>query len=399
MSNRSLSGNAAVLKKINRARLLNHLWHSKGASRLQLAEATGLDGKTITNICNSLFEDRLIIINDAPFSGMGRPPQRVELNKSAAFSIGADVGGGHVTAVLLDLQGEVRDSVSVFFGDNRDKPVLEIINDSILKLIDRLEGDASGIRGMGVCVPGLIDYAERKIVKSVNVAELENCSIAEYFEERFDMPVFLEEASRSMAVAEIWFGGRYGQSDFIVVDLGVGIGLGIVHNGALYRGAHGNSGEIGHLVVQPGGSLCRCGKTGCLETVASGRAFDNAAADFNFQDPGKFTRDGTGLYNAAVNGDGEAGRIFEEAGTSIGTALANVVNILDPKEIILQGGLVNAGDILLEPMKQAVARHALGGANEPPAIVVSRLGSSAGAAGAAMLPLKQYFEIENIRFY
>lgn len=365
-----LHGNAAVLKKINRTRLLNKLWHAGSCSRTSLAGITGLDKKTITNICNSLYKDGLISIRDTKTSGKGRPPQLIALNPYAAYSIGVDVGGGHVSAVLMDFTGSIKESFTYILKPERQESVWTIIEDTVVSLLNGFDGEKSLIKGVGICIPGLLDYSTGSVVRSVNLRELEGVDVTERLAEKIGLPVFLEESTRSIALAEIWFGGRSGLNDFIVADLGVGIGLGIIHDGKLHRGAHGSSGEIGHLVVQPGGKKCTCGKSGCLETVASGKALEES--------------------NYSENS-------VSEAGAYVGMALANAANILDPGEIILQGGLVKLGELFLNPLVESAARHSLAGTDIVSRIRTSELGDMAGAMGVGMLPVRGYFEMENIR--
>ena len=380
MSENPLSGNAAVLKKINRTRLLNNLWNNRACSRTSLAETTGLDKKTITNLCNSLYSDGFIRIQDAESRGKGRPPQTISLNPDAACSIGIDVGGGHVSAVLMDFAGNILDSFTrkdTFF---RNDSVMETVKESVTALLRSPTGNLSRIQGIGICIPGLLNCEKGIVIRSVNLKELEGIPVVEELSGEFGLPVFLEEASRSMALAEIWFGGRYGSDDFIVADLGVGIGLGIVHQGKLYRGAHESSGELGHIVVQPEGRTCSCGKRGCLETVASGKA----------------------IYEASIMVSGEKNRerelFIQKAGSYAGMALANVINILDPDEIILQGGLTELGETFLKPLKESAVMHSLAGKELLPRIRLSELKDNAGAMGAGILPLRSFFEMENIRF-
>jgi len=203
----------------------------------------------------------------------------------------------------------------------------------------------SHVEGIGICIPGLLDTENGRVIRSVNLKELEGTAVIKRLSGKFAVPVYLEEASRSMALAEIWSGGRSGADDFIVVDLGVGIGLGIVHQGRLYRGAHESSGE----------------------------ATEHSDSE-------------------------EKKRFIREAGSYAGMALANVINILDPHEIILQGGLINLGDTFLQPLKESAVRHALAGSELLHRIKTSNLNSYAGAMGAAILPLKSFFEMENISF-
>ena len=181
------------------------------------------------------------------------------------------------------------------------------------------------------------------------------------------------------------------------MDLGFGIGMGMVHDGRLYRGAHEMSGEIGHTVVVPDGAECTCGKRGCLETIASGHALGRAAARILDNKPGFREASAKALTQAALNGNVRGEQALRRAGEAIGMAIANLVNLLDPGQIILNGGLVKAGPMLVDPIVEAVREHAMARLEKAYPIRVSAVGELAGAMGAAMLPLRKFFEFENIR--
>jgi predicted NBD/HSP70 family sugar kinase len=391
-------GNPAILKKINMARVMHQLRFNGPASRAELSRRTGLDAKTLTNVSQTLLEKGLIGAQDTVVVGRGRPAEIISIQPDAALGIGVDLGAQQVTGVVIDLAGNVRAHFREEFDSPKDKKyLLKKTEGIVLKLVKSIdERLQKRIEAIGFCIPGFLDRGQGLVRESVNIEGFKNVPVGDIFQKQFQYPVILEESSRMMAMAELWFGKRTTESHFICVDLGVGIGMGIVHQGLLYRGAREKSGEIGHMVVEPGGKRCSCGMQGCLETVASGKALMKMADEIALAKYGITQTGAGGIYQAAMAGDVKARNLFEKAGRSIGIAVANVINLFDPDFVVLNGGLVRAGELMIKPLKETVATHCIAGDNCP--VEVSELGELAGAMGAAMLPLRSYFEFEDIRF-
>lgn len=395
-----LTGNAAVLQRVNTVRLLNRLRLGGPASRAELARATGLDAKTISNLSGRLLRDRLVVTRQAVARGRGRPAEELALNPEAALAVGVDFGASQVSVVVLDLAGKVRKRFHQEFGAARGKTfLLRRTGEAVRALIGSLTArERRALAGVGVSVPGLVDRQTGRVRNSVNIPGFRNVPLRALLEKRLGLPVILEEASRSMALAEIWFGPARARQDFICVDLGYGIGMGVVHGGLLYRGANEMGGEIGHTVVNPGGAVCRCSKRGCLETVASGRALGAMAKELPLKKYGIRSLGAKALCEAARAGDRKAARAIRKAGEAIGIAVANLVNLFDPGRVVLNGGLVKAGPRLTDPVRATADALAISPFNERCPVEVSTLGECAGAMGAAMLPLRLFFEFDNIRF-
>jgi len=395
-----LTGNAAVLKQVNTVRVLNHLRLHGPASRAELARATGLDAKTIGTVAGRLLGDGVAVGRRAVAGARGRPARRLALNPEAALAVGVDFGARQVSVAMVDLAGEVRYRFHEEFGAPKGKAfLLRRTSKVVLDLLDSLAArERRSIAGVGVSVPGLLDRRAGMVHKSVNIRGFREVKLAPILEEQLGLSVFLEEASRSMALAEVWFGAAHARKDFICVDLGYGIGMGVVHDGLLYRGANEMSGEIGHTVVRPSGELCRCGKRGCLETVASGRVLDGLAKELPLKKYGVRSKGAQAVCESALAGDRRAARAIRRAGEAIGVAVANVVNLFDPGRVVLNGGLVKAGRPLIEPLRETARALCISPFKKACPVEVSGLGDCAGAMGAAMLPMRSFFEFDNIRF-
>jgi predicted NBD/HSP70 family sugar kinase len=391
-------GNPAILKKINMARVMHQLRFKGPASRADLSRQTGLDAKTLTNVSQTLLEKGLIAAQETVVAGRGRPAEIIAVQGNAALGLGVDLGAQQITGVLLDLAG----NTLAHFHEEFDSPMSK---DLLLKkaeeLVSKLLNATTSalrkrIQAIGLCIPGFLDRSEGLVRESVNIENFQNVPVRDIFKKRFGYPVILEESSRMMAMAELWFNQHSSESHFICIDLGTGIGMGIVHKGQLYRGAREKSGEIGHMVVDPDGRSCSCGRRGCLETVASGKALMKMAEQLDLEKYAVKATGGKAISLAAMSGHVKAKHLLEKVGESIGIAVANVINLFDPDFIILNGGLVRAGELMIAPLKETVKTHCIAGDSCP--IEVSELGELAGAMGAAMLPLRSYFEYEDIRF-
>ena len=396
-----ITGNPAVLKKINVARILHQLRFNGSASRAELARRTRLDAKTLTNVSQTLLADGLIQCRETVALGRGRPAENITLNPEAAYGIGLDLGSQQVTGAVIDLAGNVQSHFRREFDIPKDgKYLLNKAEEVLHDLLGSLTRSArKRVQGIGFCVPGFLNREEGVVVESVNIRGFTDVPIIDQYQARFKIPVILEEASRTMALAELWFGKHKNSTHFICIDMGIGIGMGIIHNGILYRGSREQSGEIGHTVVEPHGQVCRCGKRGCLERVASGKALSDLSLSVDLEKYKIKCVGAKAIYQAAQAGDVKAKAILRRTGEYIGIAISNVINLFDPDLVILNGGLINAGDLLLDPLKDVIKTNCMNSKTGQVQIEISGLGNLAGAMGAAMLPLEHYFEFENIHFW
>jgi predicted NBD/HSP70 family sugar kinase len=207
------------------------------------------------------------------------------------------------------------------------------------------------------------------------------------------IPVYIENDVNTLTLTERWFGHGQGVDNFLTVTVGRGVGLGIVVNGQFYRGQTGGAGEFGHTVIDPDGPLCDCGKRGCLEAYVGDpglvRAAQEAVAAGKLSDP---VRDLDDLLALAKRGDPGALRIFKRAGRILGLGIANLVNLFNPKTIIISGEGTREGDFLFPVMKESIHQNTMPGLFNPDTVVIAPWGDDAWARGAAGLVLREVFE-------
>lgn len=375
--------NHSLIKNINRTKILNAIRENKPIARSQIAEKTDLDKKSITNFVTELLHEGLIEEAGKKDNVSGRPFTMLEFREK--YVMGIYIAPHFSRGVLMDLYGRIEASheEEYPFYSSLDKIISAVKN--IFKL---LSSRKQPFYGVGICMPGILDLPNGTVVESVNIPAFNGINFRNVFAEFIHLPLYFEEESRSIALAEKWFGtGRY-YNDFVCVEVSGGIGAGIINNRRLYKGAGQYAGEIGHLAIEPGGRKCRCGNRGCLETYASEKTileYINAACSTPIERLCYFRQD--------MIPQKKYDELLSETGTRLGMGLSAVVNILCPKVIILTGSVVNFfGEPLIAHIKSEMKRHCLGGSYEKTEIYISKL-ELVDAIGAATLPLSTLFEV------
>lgn len=307
--------------------------------------------------------------------------------------IGIDVGGTNVKIALVDDKGSILYSNSV---PTRAEMGYEYTVNNIKQAIRDLmsETKVTGIEGIGFDFPGQIDYKNGIVRLAPNIPGWVNIPIAKIIEDEFKIPTRIDNDVHCAALGELNFGAGKGCENFICMTVGTGIGSGIVINGKLVRGASNAAGELGHIKLQMHeGPLCGCGDHGCLEAFASGPSIVAMAEEYIMGGKStKFRELASGgeitpfiVAEAAKQGDPVARRIFARIGEYIGFGLSSVVNLLNPEKIIIGGGVADAGDILLDPIKETIKKRAMVVAGSAVEIVPAKLGNTAGVIGASLL--------------
>jgi len=276
----------------------------------------------------------------------------------------------------------------------------------LLELINERGGTPDQILGIGVGVPGPVDFARGVLVAPPLMPEWENFPIRDFFKRTFTSAfVVVDNDVNIMALGEQRAGDGVSVDHFIFIKIGTGIGAGIISNGRIHRGNDGSAGDIGHICVDKSGPLCACGNIGCLEAMAAGPAITSKAIEAarNGTSPtlGQTRESNGGILrpedvNAACReGDQAALDIIRESGKMIGDVLASLVNFFNPSHIFISGGISNFGNHLLVAIRQAVLQRSLPLATTHLSIKFSRMGPKAGIIGAISLALDYLFVVEN----
>jgi glucokinase len=311
---------------------------------------------------------------------------------SARQAVGIDIGGTKIAALRISAAGEIRSRCVIPTPATDPSAAMPAIEAAAAAVFE------DGVAAIGVGMAGLIDARSGVLLSAPNLA-WRALSVSEGLGARFGLPVTVDNDATAAAWGESRLGASRGSDDSLFVGVGTGIGGGIVAAGRLLRGAHGLAGEIGHIIVEPGGPLCGCGNRGCWEQVASGVAIARAGGRAVSDEPGSTIarlaggdpRRATGelVTKAARDGDTAAVEILTAVARRLGEGIAGLVNVLDPEVVVLGGGVGEAGDLLLGPLREAYLAAVEGADVRPEVpIVPARLGNDAGAIGAALLALE-----------
>lgn len=311
--------------------------------------------------------------------------------------IGIDVGGTNVKIALVDKSGKIIYSNSVpTYAKMGYEYTVNNIKQAIKDLMKETNTTAKDIDGIGFDFPGQVDYKTGVVKLAPNIPGWVNVPIAQMIEEEFHIPTRIDNDVRCAALGEMKFGAGQGCENFVCITVGTGIGSGLVVNGQLVRGASNAAGEIGHIKLQmKDGLICGCGDTGCLEAYASGPSIVAMAQDYikggkstKFREMAAAEGGEITPYmvaKAAEAGDPVAKRIFAIVGEYIGIGLTSIINLLNPEKVIIGGGVAEAGDLLLDPIRKTIKERAMVVAGSAVEIVPAQLGNSAGVIGASML--------------
>lgn len=307
--------------------------------------------------------------------------------------IGIDVGGTNVKIALVSDKGKIIYSNSIpTRAEMGYEYTINSMKDAVRDLLKETKTKSSDIESMGFGFPGQIDCKKGIVRLAPNIPGWVNVPIAEIMEKEFGIPTRVDNDVRTATLGELNYGAGVGCENLVCITVGTGIGSGLVVNGKLVRGANNAAGEIGHIKLNmQGGPLCGCGDRGCLEAYASGPSIVAMAEEYIRG--GKSTKYRE-LANpditpyivavAAKEGDPVAKQIFRIMGEYIGMGLTSVVNLLNPEKIIIGGGVADAGDILLDPIRETIAKRAMTIQREVE-VVPAQLGNTAGVIGASLL--------------
>ncbi len=401
---------APILINGAEAEVIRALRRQGEISRTGISNITGWSkAKTSQEIRSLVNKGYLVEVGEGASQG-GRKPHLLRINDQLGYLIGLDVGATSIDVVLTDVGGKVLQRRSEP-ADVRQPPdvVLNRCSELILELASAQGCRPDQILGIGVGVPGPVNFSQGVLVAPPLMPDWENFLIRDFFQHTFPAAyAVVDNDVNIMALGEQRAGDGIGVDHFIFVKIGTGIGSGIVSNGKLHRGSVGCAGDIGHICVDKQGPICRCGNTGCLEAMAAGPAITEKAIQAAKNGSSPLLRqmlqaNGGALRPEDVNAacreaDQAALEIIRASGQMIGDVLASLVNFFNPSHIFIGGGIANFGNHLLVSIRRAVLRRSLPLATSNLSINYSRMGPEAGVTGAVALAREYLFVVEDQPF-
>jgi predicted NBD/HSP70 family sugar kinase len=363
-------------------------------SRAEIARATGLARSTVSQRIEALLHLGLVVEEGDARSTGGRPATRLRLNRTGGVVLAADLGANHDRLSVSDLAGNVlAEQTGRRAIAEGPQLILGWVRDSFLAQLERLGIGVDQVIGVGIGVPGPVEFAAGRAVNPPIMPGWHGFSIPAFFADAFPgVDVLIDNDVNIMAVGEYNAYWRQSVSDLIFVKIATGIGAGIISNGQLQRGAQGAAGDIGHIRASEHLDLiCPCGNAGCIEAVASGSALARRLHAL-----GQDTSTARDVVALVQNGNPDAVRLVREAGRLLGEVLAHAVNLLNPSVLVIGGDLAKAQQQLFAGIREAVYRRSSSLATGHLQIMRTRLGDRAGVIGAAALVLDQRLSPEAI---
>lgn len=315
---------------------------------------------------------------------------------SEKWIVGVDLGGTTTKLAFITNDGEIVHKWEIPTDNTNEGQNITV---NIAKAIDEKLAEHGQIKdnliGIGMGAPGPVNYDKGIVLNVVNLGWPDNYPLKDSLEAATSLPAAIENDANCAAIGEMWMGAGDGAKDLVCVTLGTGVGGGVITGGKVVQGINGAAGEIGHITVIPfGGATCNCGKTGCLETVASATgivrlARIELAKELKGELSEKLAENGSitakDVFDAARNSDVLAQSVLDEVTFHLGFVLASIANTLNPEKIVLGGGVSKAGDILLNPVKNNFAKFAFSAVRDSTELALATLGNDAGVLGAAWL--------------
>ncbi len=376
------------LRELNRGLVVDALRRRGAASRAELARATGLSRATVSTLTSELIKEGLVLEREAESepsdrapAKAGRPPVLLALDPRAGTVLGIDFGHSHVRVAVSDLSSRVlAEHHAVVDVDRSAAKALDAAAEMASAVLAEAGVPADGVFGCGVGIPGPIDQRTGTVGSSPILPGWTGLPAAAELADRLGLEVDVDNDATLGALGEATHGAARGVQDVIYVKLATGIGAGLLLGGRLHRGASGIAGEIGHVLYDPNGKLCRCGSRGCLETAAGAPAI---AALLQEAYGGELST--TDVVRLAGEGDVGTARLVRDAGRAVGRVLADMVNVLNPELIVLGGELAAVGAPLREGVTESLERYALPAAVTAVRVELGVLGDRAEVLGALSL--------------
>ncbi len=382
-------GNRDLIKAMNRSLLLNIIRQHGQLSRTQLTEISGLSVGAVSQIISDLIEKNwLLETGEGDYTG-GRRQVFLRLNPHAGYAIGIKLMEDRLVCAITNFEGDIIHYQTASLG-SEEYP--EITCDALVQTIeDALQKSSTPramVLGVGIGLAGVI-YQDTGVVHYSPYVGWKDFPLADTLQAQLHVPVFVENDVNTLTLSEYLFGAGRHHSDFAVITIGRGIGMGMVLNGHIYRGIQGGAGELGHIPLHLTTLMDKTTTTTTLETLAADPAVIRSLHEQGTNTP---INDLTDVIKAAEAGDTAAQNALAKSGEFLGIGLATIVNILSPPLIIISGEGVSAGDFRLQPMLQSLQQHVFGGLSDMVEIVIEPTDDEAWARGAASLVMSKIFE-------
>ncbi len=376
-------GSQSSLHRANLERVVRAVRLAGSLTQAEIARTTGLSAATVSNIVRELRDGGAVEVT--PTSSGGRRARSVSLSGDAGIVVGVDFGHSHLRVAVGNLAHQVLAEESEPIDvDVSAAEGLDRAEELVGRLVESTGIGREKVIGVGLGVPGPIDVGTGVLGSTSILPGWSGINPREELSGRLGMPVYVDNDANLGALGEVVWGAGRGLRDLAYIKVASGVGAGLVINGRIYRGPGGTAGEIGHITLDESGPVCRCGNRGCLETFTAAR-YVLGLLDGS-HGPGLTV---PGMVRLAREGDPGCRRVVSDVGRHVGMGVANLCNVLNPQRVILGGDLAEAGELVLAPIRESVARYAIPSAARQLSVVHGALGARAEVLGALALVLSE----------
>ena len=372
---RRTPGSQTSLREANRARIIAAIKKHGSLTQVELAGVTGLSPASVSNIVREL--GTAGVLRTSPSTRSGRRATLVSFARAIGLVAGIHVSARHLRVIVADVNCTVLSEHHMPLArDHRADNELDRASLMLADMLGDLDSAIDELVGVGLAISAPIERGTGRVAGRGILRGWTGVDIPQVVHRRLRRPVYLDNASNLSALAEARLGAARGKQNIVFLDIGEGIGSGLMLSGQVLRGHNGTAGELGHTIIMEDGPLCRCGNRGCLEAIAGGPAILE-----RLDTPGGTMKLGDIVLRAMAN-DGPSIRALAEAGRHIGLATGNLCNLVDPERIVVGGDLARAGELLLGPIRLAMEHAVVVDPTRAPDVVQGQLGLDAAAMGA-----------------
>lgn len=376
-------GSQSSLHRANLERVVRAVRLAGSLTQAEIARSTGLSAATVSNIVRELRDSGTVQVT--PTSSGGRRARAVTLSGDAGIVVGVDFGHSHLRVAVGNLAHQVLAEQSEPFDvDTSASEGFDRAEQLVTRLIESTDVGTDKVIGVGLGVPGPIDVETGTLGSTAILPGWGGLNPRQELAERLGMPVQVDNDANLGALGELVWGSGRGVKDLAYIKVASGVGAGLVMDGRIYRGPGGTAGEIGHITLDESGPVCRCGNRGCLETFTAARYVLELLRGSHGPDL-TLAR----MVQLAREGDPGCRRVIGDVGRHVGMGVASLANLLNPSRVVLGGDLAEAGELVLGPIRESVARYAIPSAARRLSVVSGALGGRAEVLGALALALSE----------
>jgi len=376
-------GSQSSLHRANLERVVRAVRMAGSLTQAEIARSTGLSAATVSNIVRELKDGGTVEVT--PTSAGGRRARSVSFSGDAGIVVGVDFGHTHLRVAVGNLAHQVlAEEAEPLDVDASSAQGLDRAEQLVSRLITSTGLSRDKVVGVGLGVPAPIDVETGTLGSTAILPGWAGTNPRDDLAQRLGVPVHVDNDANLGALGELVWGSGRGVADLAYIKVADGVGAGLVISGQIYRGPGGTAGEIGHITLDESGPVCRCGNRGCLETFAAARYIlpllhSAHGPDLTIERMVQLARDG----------DPGCRRVIADVGRHIGSGVANLCNLINPSRMVLGGHLAEAGELVLGPIRESVARYAIPSAARQLAVMPGALGGRAEVLGALALVLSE----------